>query len=304
MTEFTIASDSEHVGRRLDQALADAFPHLSRTEIQQEIRGGHVTIRGQTAARPAYRLRPGDTIGWEVPDRPLLTPTLMPLTILFEDDELIALDKPCGLVVHPGAGTDEPTLVEGLLADRPLPVSDDPARPGIVHRLDKETSGVLVVAKTLGAMASLQRQFANRTTKKHYIAVVDGTFEETLGLIDAPIGRDPAVPQRMAIRAGGRRASTEFTVLETLDGTSLVWIRPRTGRTHQIRVHMNYTGHPVRGDKKYGGSPAERLMLHAWTLQIEHPTSGESMVFAAPIPRGFPEYDYGRLDRNRSAPRK
>ena len=304
MTEFTITADSEHMGRRLDQALADAFPHLSRTEIQQEIRDGHVTVRGQTAARPAYRLRAGDTIGWEVPDRPLLTPTSMPLTILYEDDALIALDKPCGLVVHPGAGTNEPTLVEGLLADRSLPVSDDPARPGIVHRLDKETSGILVVAKTLGAMASLQRQFADRMTKKHYVAVVDGTFEETIGLIDAPIGRDPAAPQRMAVRAGGRRASTEFTVLDTLDGASLLWIRPRTGRTHQIRVHMNYTGHPVRGDEKYGGSPSGRLMLHAWTLQIEHPTHGELMTFEAPIPRDFPEYDYGMLDRNRSAPRK
>lgn len=254
--------------------------------------------------RPAYRLRAGDVVRWDVPDEPLLKPAAMPLSVLYEDDQVVVLDKPCGLVVHPGAGTVEPTLVEGLLADRELPVADDPARPGIVHRLDKETSGVLIVAKTGLAIDSLKGQFANRMTRKHYIAVVDGTFEETEGLIDAPIARDPAIPQRMAIRAGGRHASTEFTVLDTLGDTSLLWVRPRTGRTHQIRVHMQYTQHPVRGDEKYGGQSAERMMLHAWTLRIQHPTRDEAMTFEAPVPSVFPHYDYAMLDRNRTAPRR
>jgi len=304
MTELIIDADSQHVGRRLDRVLAEAFSHLSRTEIQQEIRDGHVSVRGRHATRPAHRLRAGDVIAWDVPDRPLLTPASMPLSIVYEDDQLIAIDKPSGLVVHPGAGTAEPTLVEGLLADRTLPVSDDPARPGIVHRLDKETSGILVIAKTLRAMDSLQRQFASRTTRKHYLAVVDGTFDETDGLVDAPIGRDPAAPQRMSIRAGGKRASTEFTVLATLDDVSLLWVRPRTGRTHQIRVHMRYTGHPVQGDDKYGGSTSERLMLHAWVLCIEHPTRGEPMEFRTTVPACFPEYDYEMLDLSRNAPRR
>jgi 23S rRNA pseudouridine1911/1915/1917 synthase len=304
MIELTVPEASELIGRRLDQALAEAVPQMSRTEIQHEIRAGNVAVGETPVRRPSYRLRSGDIVRWDVPDRPLLTPAPIALSILYEDDALVVLDKPTGCVVHPGAGTTETTLVEGLLVDRRLPVSDDPARPGIVHRLDKETSGVIVVAKTAAAMDSLKRQFADRATRKHYIALVDGTFAETEGLIDAPIGRDPAAPQRMAIQAGGRRSQTDFTVLASLDRKTLLWMRPRTGRTHQIRVHMKYTGHPVCGDEKYGGSVAERLMLHAWRLRIEHPVERVMMEFEAPVPEAFPEFDYDALDSIRIAPRK
>ncbi|MFC2095073.1 RluA family pseudouridine synthase [Candidatus Bipolaricaulota bacterium] len=296
MAELTIEADSGQVGRRIDQVLANAFPELSRTEIQQEIRAGKVLLSGKAVGRPAHRVRAGDCIQWAIPDKPILTPHPIPLSILHEDSDLIVVDKPSGLVIHPGAGTTETTLVEGLLVSRELPVSDDPARPGIVHRLDKETSGVIVVAKTIAALDSLKRQFSDRSTKKHYIAVVDGTFQEIEGFIDAPIGRNPAMPQRMSIQAAGRPAQTEFNVLSEQDGSSLLWVRPRTGRTHQIRVHLRYTGHSVLGDEKYDGKPADRLMLHAWRLGIRHPISGEPMEFRSPIPADFPLFPYETLD--------
>ena len=296
MSKSLIRADSEQAGRRIDQVLANAFPEVSRTEIQQEIRDGKITVSGESVCRPSYRVREGDRIQWQLPDKPILSPRSIPLSILFEDSSLIVIDKPSGLVVHPGAGTTETTLVEGLLADRELPVSDDSARPGIVHRLDKETSGVIAVAKTLGALDSLKRQFSDRTTKKHYIAVVDGAYQESEGLIDAPIGRNPSLPQCMSIQAGGRSAQTEFDVLATLDDSTLLWVRPRTGRTHQIRVHLRYTGHSVLGDEKYGGKEAARLMLHAWRLVLQHPIRGEQMEFRAPIPEGFPDFPYETLD--------
>jgi len=296
MIELIVEADSEQVGRRIDQVLASTFPELSRTEIQQEIRSGKVTISGKSMDRPSHRVRVGDCIQWEIPDKPILTPSPIPLSILYEDPSLVVINKSSGVVVHPGAGTTETTLVEGLLVDRKLPVSDDPARPGIVHRLDRETSGVIIVAKTLNALESLKRQFSDRSTKKHYIAVVDGVFQETEGRIDAPIGRNPAMPQRMSIQASGRPAQTDFNVLSTFEESSLVWVRPRTGRTHQIRVHLRYTGHSVVGDEKYGGKEAERLMLHAWRLLIRHPIHGEQMEFRAPIPESFPDFPYETLD--------
>ncbi len=296
MAEIRIFEESDHIGKRLDQVLALEFPDLSRTEIQAEIRSGQVQLNGEAAPKPSVRLRVNDTVHWELPNKSILTPAELTLDILFEDRQLVVIDKPSGLVVHPGAGTEETTLVEGLLVERQLPISDDPARPGIVHRLDKETSGVIVVAKTLEALDSLKRQFTDRSTEKHYIAVVDGAYDATDGLIDAPIGRDPALPQRMSIQAGGRPSQTEFTVLETLAHSSLLWVRPRTGRTHQIRVHLRYTGHSVLGDEKYGGKTAERLMLHAWRLILRHPTRNEMMEFRAAVPKAFPDFSYDTLD--------
>jgi 23S rRNA pseudouridine1911/1915/1917 synthase len=296
MIEYLIEAESEQVGRRIDQVLANAHPEISRTEIQQEIRAGKVMVSGELVDRPSHRLRAGDCIQWEIPDKTILTPNTIPLEILYEDPFMVVINKASGIVIHPGAGTTETTLVEGLLVDRKLPVLDDPARPGVVHRLDMETSGVIVVAKTLNALDALKEQFADRSTKKHYIAVVDGTFNETEGHIDAPIGRNPAMPQRMSIQSGGRNAQTDFNVLSDLNGTSLLWVRPRTGRTHQIRVHMRYTGHSVVGDEKYGGSDANRLMLHAWRLTIRHPMHGEPMEFRAPVPESFPDFAYETLD--------
>ena len=296
MIEYLIEAESEQVGRRIDQVLASAHPEISRTEIQQQIRAGNVMIGEAPVDRPSHRVRAGDRIQWEIPNKPILTPNTIPLDILFEDPFMVVVNKTSGIVVHPGAGTTETTLVEGLLIDRELPVTDDPARPGVVHRLDMETSGVIVVAKTLNALEALKEQFADRSTKKHYIAVVDGSFHETEGHIDAPIGRNPAMPQRMSIQNGGRNAQTDFNVLSDLGDTSLLWVRPHTGRTHQIRVHLRYIGHSVVGDEKYGGSDAERLMLHAWRLLIRHPMHGEPMEFRAPIPESFPEFAYDTLD--------
>jgi 23S rRNA pseudouridine1911/1915/1917 synthase len=295
MPERTIESGSPWEGQRLDRCVADACPHLSRTDVQQAIREGTVEVSGRKIERPAYRLRAGDKIQWEIAEDPILVPKSIPLDILYEDATLVALNKPPGLVVHPGAGTIETTLVEGLLANRGLPISDDPARPGVVHRLDKETSGVIVFAKTSQALSSLKSQFADRTTKKHYIAVVDGTFHEKEGLIDAPINRDPTMPQRRSVQAGGRRAETEFAVLSEAGDRTLLWVRPRTGRTHQIRVHFNYIGHPIQGDTKYGGSSHPRLMLHAWRLQIRHPEDNRVLEFFAPVPESFPTYSYDAL---------
>ncbi len=296
MIEYHIEAESEQVGQRVDQFLASTHPEISRTEIQGEIRAGHVLVSGKSIDKPSHRLRAGDSVQWEIPDKPILNPNAIPLNILYEDPFMVVLNKATGVVVHPGAGTTETTLVEGLLVDRKLPVSDDPARPGIVHRLDMETSGVIVVAKTLNAMETLKEQFADRSTRKHYVAVVDGVLEEIEGQVDAPIGRNPAMPQRMSIQSSGRHAITDFTVLSELEGQSLLWLRPRTGRTHQIRVHMRYIGHSIVGDAKYGGSKADRLMLHAWRLLIRHPMHGDTMEFVAPIPEGFPDFDYDRLD--------
>jgi len=296
MIEMLIKADSELIGRRLDLVLAQAVPELSRTEIQQDIRAGNVMVSDKPASRPAYRVRVGDHIRWEIPNRPILSPRPIPLEILYEDPDLVVINKASGVVIHPGAGTTETTLVEGLLVDRTLPVSDDPARPGVVHRLDKETSGVIVVAKSMTALELLKQQFSDRATKKHYLAVVGGIYQETEGHIDAPIGRNPAMPQRMSIQATGRPAKTDFNVLTTLGDSSLLWVRPRTGRTHQIRVHLRYTGHSVLGDEKYDGQAADRLMLHAWRLSLRLPRNGEMVEFVAPVPECFPDFPYDKLD--------
>jgi 23S rRNA pseudouridine1911/1915/1917 synthase len=280
---------------RLDRFLTDLRPGISRSEIQRQIGEGRVTISGEPARRPARRVRVGDRIVWEIPDAVGLSPAAIPLSVLFEDDALVAVDKPIGLVVHPGAGTAETTLVEGLLLTRALPESDDPSRPGIVHRLDKGTSGVIVVAKSAQALASLQDQFARRTVSKTYLAVVAGVLEEDEGIIDAPVGRDPARPSRMAIVPTGRPARTEFHVLDRRGGRTLLQAHPHTGRTHQIRTHFQYIKHPVVGDDTYGGPPAERMLLHAWRLTLRHPSTGQELRLEAPVPPAFPDFPYDSL---------
>ena len=252
MKRIVLIVNAEQAGRRLDQFLADAHPAMSRSEVQRDIRAGNVSVSGNVTCQSSRRLRENDEAVWELSDRAPITPHPIPLDILYEDDQLVVVDKPTGLVVHPGAGTDSPTLVEGLLSDRILPQSDDPVRPGIVHRLDKETSGVILVAKTAAALTHLQQQFASRSVTKSYIAVVDGIIPEEEGTIDAPIGRDPAYPRRMSIQSQGRSAQTDFRVLRRFEDSTLLLAQPRTGRTHQLRVHLRYIGHPVLGDSIYG----------------------------------------------------
>jgi 23S rRNA pseudouridine1911/1915/1917 synthase len=321
-------------GMRLDRFLASIRPDTSRSAIQREIRDGNVVVSGTAVRQPAHRLRGGEVIVWSLREARPLAPETVPLSILYEDDALIAIDKPAGLVVHPGAGTTQTTLVEGLLAARDLPESDDPARPGIVHRLDKETSGVIVVAKTPAALHSLRRQFADRTVAKAYLAVAEGTIEEDEGTIDAPVGRDPSRPRRMAVEPRGRLAQTEFRVLGRAGGRTLLLVSPRTGRTHQIRAHLRFIGHPIVGDPVYGRAVAARppasqsdsssrgpgqaahvaqrrsacaeertrMFLHAWRLVLRHPETGAELRLVAPPPSEFPDYPYERLPWDRIPP--
>ena len=294
MKRIALIVDTEQAGQRLDRFLVDARPEISRGEAQQDIRDGRVSVSGDVTVQPSRRVREKDEIVWEVTDRAPLTPHSIPLRIVYEDDHIVAVDKPIGLVVHPGAGTKAPTLVEGLLHGRTLPPSDDPVRPGIVHRLDKETSGVLVVAKTPGALTHLQRQFASRTVAKSYLAVVGGTLREEEGTIDAPVGRDPARPRRMSVQPRGRPARTDFLVLQRLGESTLLLARPHTGRTHQLRVHFEYIGHPVLGDAIYGTSrPREtdrssvrRPGAISASANGGRPTQRRRAQEAAPLPDG------------------
>ncbi|KPJ57797.1 MAG: hypothetical protein AMS16_00720 [Planctomycetes bacterium DG_58] len=287
--EHTVTS--KEVGLRLDRYLAEKAKEVSRSEIQRAIREGCVAINGATVTQSSRRLRPGEQIVWETTFRPLLVPARIGLTILYEDEHIVVVDKPVGLVVHPGAGKTGTTLVEGLLVDRPLPEGDDPARPGIVHRLDKETSGVIVVAKTPSSLESLKAQFATRQVTKLYLALVSGRIPEEEGLIDAPIGRDPTCPSRMTIHPQGREAQSEFHVLARIEETTLLLVSPYTGRTHQIRIHLHYIGHPIVGDPLFSQED-KRLMLHAWRVELTNPKRKERIRFEAAVPPEFPEYPY------------
>lgn len=284
--EFIVANNE--AGLRLDSYLAERIEGISRSEIKRAILAGFVSLNGKTIEQASRRLHCNDKLTWAAPEKSLLTPAKIDLTILYEDSEIVVVDKPAGLVVHPGAGQTATTLVEGLLVDRQLPIGDDPVRPGIVHRLDKETSGLIVVAKTRASLDSLKAQFAARTINKVYLAQAIGIIRETEGLIDAPIGRDPARPRRMAIRPQGRRAKTEFYVLKREEGSTLLRVHPHTGRTHQIRVHLRYIDHPIIGDPIYGKQEGSRLMLHAWRIAFTHPKSGIIVRFEALIPPEFP----------------
>ena len=282
--ELTVAGDE--TGQRLDRYLAGNMPGISRSTIQRLIRAGQVTMGPSVITQPSHRVRSNQTISCVLPEEERLVPKTIALDILYEDDSIVVVNKQPGLVVHPGAGQNATTLVEGLLVNRDLPVDDDPMRPGIVHRLDKDTSGTIVVAKTLEAMHALKEQFAARKVHKLYIARVEGIVDEEEGMIDAPIGRNTANPRRMAINPQGRSAQTEFRVLERNNDSSLLMLHLRTGRTHQIRIHMHYIGHSIIGDTLYGHAN-KRLMLHAWRLGFTHPQSGEYVSFTAPVPPEF-----------------
>lgn len=288
---------------RADKLLARIHPELSRSRWQRLFAGGHVWTDDRTLSQND-RLRAGDLVQFTLPAPvPLeLRPVAMPLSILFEDCDLLVLDKPAGQVVHPGAGTGEDTLVHGLLhhCRDSLSGIGGSERPGIVHRLDKETSGLLVVAKSDRAHQDLSRQFAERVVKKHYIALVTGVPGSTEGIVDEPVGRHPGHRTRMTCRADGRPARTDYRVLASWDSAaSHLRLRIHTGRTHQIRVHMKQLGHPLLGDVLYGFK-AERLnlfsgrefsvprvMLHAQTLEFRHPVTAETLRLEAPLPRDF-----------------
>ena len=293
MNALTVPPDA--IGQRLDVWLTSQCPDLSRARLQDLIATGHVTVNDKPV-KAALRLGAGMTVSVVVPP-PVdseLRPEAIPLSILFEDDDLLALDKPAGLVVHPAAGHASGTLVNALLAHCPgLPGINGERRPGIVHRLDRDTSGVMVVAKTELAMRALVEAFKNRIVRKEYAAIVWGTFAPPSGRVETLIGRSTHNRKKMsATPATGRQAVTVYETLETLGAVSLLRVRIETGRTHQIRVHMAWLGHSVVGDVQYGRQPAGRLpvplparqMLHAEQLSLTHPRNGKALTFTAPLP--------------------
>jgi 23S rRNA pseudouridine1911/1915/1917 synthase len=277
---------------RLDQFLAKRLPEFSRSRLQQLIRGGFVRLNDSTS-RPRQIVRGGDKIEFTEPplEKIETLPEPIPLEILFEDDDLIVINKRAGLVVHPGAGHHEHTLVNALLNHcATLSGIGGKERPGIVHRLDKETSGCLVVAKNDATHQDLSKQFAARTVEKIYLALVAGKLRKPAGVIEEKIGRHPVHRQRMSASVlRGRAAKTEYRVVQSSDRASLVECRLHSGRTHQIRVHLHHLGHPVLGDKVYacGAKGFPRQMLHAWKLGFRHPRTEEWKSFEAPLPDDF-----------------
>ena len=284
----------ERAGLRLDRFLALELPDFSRSRLQTLIESGCVRLNEQQP-RTRELVRTNDVVVLRVPpvERIEATAEAIPLQILFEDDDLLVLDKAAGMVVHPGAGNQEHTLVNALLSHcATLSGIGGKERPGIVHRLDKETSGCLVVAKSDAAHRDLSKQFASRTVKKIYLALVAGRLKTASGTIDAPIGRHPVHRQRMSISrtSRGRSAVTEYRVLRSSKEMSLVECALHSGRTHQIRVHLHHLGNPVLGDKLYAAKTAKvfaRHMLHSWKLGFAHPRSGEWKDFEAPVPPEF-----------------
>ena len=301
----------EEVGRRLDLYLVDNLNKYSRSHIQIFIRSGHILVNGNKC-KTGYSLELNDIIQIEMsnPESNIkeLIPEDLKLDILYEDDTIIAINKPAGLVVHPGINASTGTLVHGLIHHfQNLSDVNGILRPGIVHRLDKDTSGVMIVAKTNNAHAHLADQFRSRTIKKEYVGVTWGIWKDDEGKIDQPLARDKKNPTRYAIDDNGKRSFTNYKVKKRLRHSSYVSFYPLTGRTHQIRIHSAYCGHPIFGDKKYGGGSSKargflpefnslymkemdrfnRHALHAQSLDIEHPVSKERIIFEAPLPKEF-----------------
>jgi len=291
-------------GERLDRHVASHLD-VSRNQVQGWIADGRVRV-GDRVAKASHPLAAGDAVECEVPEprrEDRVSPEAGEVSFLYVDDDLLVVDKPAGLTVHPGAGRPDGTLVHRLLHHHPeLAGVGGPGRPGIVHRLDKDTSGVLVVARNAAAYRHLQRAFSERRVDKRYLAIVYGD-SETEGEIDAPIGRHPQHRKRMTVRPGGRPAHTRWRRIAGAGGVALLEVTLLTGRTHQIRVHLKHVHHPLVGDPDYGearwkelqgpGQRALRLFprpaLHAWRLAFAHPSSGETVRFEAPVPADLEE---------------
>ena len=275
-------------GERLDVFVARRLPELTRSRVRKLIDSGHVRL-GEHLVKAGARLEAGQRVRVQVPpaEPASARPEAIPLDILYEDVDLLVIDKPAGMTVHPSPGHANATLVNAILAHTPdLSGIGGVARPGIVHRLDRDTSGIILVAKNDAAHNGLARQLRERTIEKTYLALVEGTPKPAEGVSDAPIARDPRNRQRMAIVEGGREATTGYGVVERLRGVSLVEARPKTGRTHQIRVHLAAIGHPIVGDRVYGHASelVQRQFLHAARIAFTHPRTGARMEFEAPLP--------------------
>jgi len=289
--EFVIQEEEKET--RIDKLLADLLPGLSRSKWQGLIDEGQVTVAG-SERKPSYQVKPGELVEINIPEdygSRELSPQDISLNIVYEDSALLGVNKPSPMVVHPGPGHEKGTLANALAFHYPdLPDIPAPERPGIVHRLDKDTSGVLAVARTKSVYESLKGQFKERQVEKVYLALVSGKFEEDSGMIDAPIGRSARDKTKMTVKLGGRDSRTRFRVLKEFEDRSLLEVRPLTGRTHQIRVHMDYINHRIVGDSYYGGEPHDRLMLHSRDLTVHHPETGEAITLSAPIPEEFEDF--------------
>jgi 23S rRNA pseudouridine1911/1915/1917 synthase len=286
-------------GKRLDHYLQERLAQYSRARLQSWIKQARVLVDG-APAKASQALRGGETVEVTPVEPPPLKagPEDLPVEVLYEDAAVIAVNKPAGLVVHAGAGVHAGTLVNRLVHRfQALSRAGGELRPGIVHRLDRETSGVLLVARTDAAHRALAEQFARRTVEKTYLALVQGRLRADSGRITKPIARDPVRRTRMTARLGtGREALTEYKVLERFGKYTWVEVRIGTGRTHQIRVHMASLGHPVAGDHLYGAARAERLFLHAWRISFLSPAGGQRVTVEAPLPPELEQW----LERLRS----
>ena len=312
----TALAGDDHAGWRLDRFLAAALPDFSRSRLRQLLEEEAVFLGSRTIKDPNHRVKPGESYSVIVPPTASAIPQGqdIPLTVVYEDKDLIVINKPAGLVVHPAAGNPDGTLVNALIAhcgEKSLAIGGE-ARPGIVHRLDKDTSGLLVAAKTERAMTSLAKQFANHTIERAYNAIVWGAPRDSTGLIESQIGRSQFDRKRMAVlRAGGKTARTRYKVIEKFGPkerafASLIECRLETGRTHQIRVHLTHLGHPLVGDPQYGrtrtapkpksdaearafttASTFQRQALHAFVLGFQHPSLHKTLRFEAPWPADF-----------------
>ncbi len=292
MQSFDYTVSAESVGERLDKYLSEKAEGVSRSRIKTICDEGGCTVNGKIV-KAGYALREGDEVVMLLPDAKPLEAVAedIPVNIVYEDDCMAVINKPQGMVVHPAAGNADGTLVNALLFRlKSLSTINGVIRPGIVHRLDKDTSGLLVIAKDDDAHKKLAAEIQKKDAKRYYIALLDGNLKQDDGVVIAPIGRSRTDRKKMAIVEGGRYAETHYKVLERFGKYTLCEFELKTGRTHQIRVHAKSLGHPVVGDNTYGGSNAFRLngqLLHAYKLILTHPRTNETMCFEAPLPDYF-----------------
>lgn len=284
----------EDTDTRIDAYLR-SHTEFSRSRLSAMILEGAISVNGIVVEKPSFKVESGQTVSLRVPEvRPVaIVPQDIPLDILYQDPDIVVVNKPCGMVVHPAAGNEDHTLVNALLYHvHDLSGIGGEMRPGIVHRLDKDTSGLILIAKNDRAHTALSEQFKERSMEKHYHAVAFGNFPDDHGLIDAPIARHPIDRKKMAVVPNGKPSQTEWKVISRVKSATYLDVHLLTGRTHQIRVHMNSIGHPLLGDRIYAPNlktsvHVPRLMLHAYTLSFTHPTHGERMTLTAPLPEKF-----------------
>ena len=298
MKEYTLTVEEDYDNERIDRYVTSALADLSRSYIQKLIESGDITANGRKI-KPSFRVKKDDTVKVITPDSviPDIVPENIPLDILYEDDDVIVVNKPKGMVVHPACGHYEHTLVNALMfhCKDNLSGINGVMRPGIVHRIDRDTTGSLIVCKNDRAHESIAKQLEEHTLKREYIAIVCGTLNDNEGTVDKPIGRAVSDRKKMAVTPSGKRAVTHYEVIEHLDKFTLIKCRLETGRTHQIRVHMASIGHPVAGDVVYGNgmkTPVDTMgqALHAKILGFCHPVTGEYIETNAPLPEYFERF--------------